>query len=302
VRHGRLLLAALALLLSASSCAYYNTFYLARKYYFRATDGQPYVVERQTGQQAQNYSKSIEYSKKVLGVYGKSKWVDDAYLMWGRALIGRDDPLQTISMLQDFAARYPGSPLQAEATFYLGLAYRNARRYTPAVAEFDEFLAQAPKHALAPYAHLERARALVSLQRFADAAASAGEVLTRYPKHVLADRARAERAEALFQQGDHAGARADFRVLGDRAPPRGSPLRATAGGSAKWTASRRRASTTTSSSCCGASARACRRRCSCSRASSRRPAPTATAGSPCAWAACICSRGSSIAGSRRTRR
>ncbi len=217
MRHGRLLLAALALLLGASSCAYYNTFYLARKYYFRATDGQPYVVERQTGQQAQNYSKSIEYSKKVLGVYGKSKWVDDAYLMWGRALIGRDDPLQTISMLQDFAARYPGSPLQAEATFYLGLAYRNARRYTPAVAEFDEFLAQAPKHALAPYAHLERARALVSLQRFADAAASAGEVLTRYPKHVLADRARAERAEALFQQGDHAGARADFRVLGDRA-------------------------------------------------------------------------------------
>jgi len=217
VRLARGLLGALVLALGASSCAYYNTFYLARKYYFRATEGQPYVVERQTGQQSQNYSKSIEYSKKVLGVYSKSKWVDDAYLLWGRALIGRDDPLQTIAMLQDFSARHPGSPLQAEATFYLGLAYRNARRYTPAVAEFDEFLAQAPKHSLAPYAFLERSRALMSLQRYAEAAASAGEVLTRYPKHVLADRARAERAEARFQQGDHAGARQDYRALGDRA-------------------------------------------------------------------------------------
>lgn len=213
----RLLLAMIALALAASSCAYYNTFYLARKYYFRATEGKPYVVERQTGQQSQNYSKAIEYSKKILGVYEDSKWVDDAYLLWARALIGRDDPLQTVSMLQDFSVRYPKSPLRAEATFYLGLAYRNARRHAQAVAEFDEFLAQAPKHELAPYAYLERARALVSLQRYAEAAASAGEVLSRYPRHSLVDQARTERAEARFQQGDHAGAREDYRVLGSRA-------------------------------------------------------------------------------------
>ncbi len=199
------------------SCAYYNTFYLARKYYYRATEGRPYVVERQTGHQGQNYSKAIEYSKKILGVYEDSKWVDDAYLLWAQSLIGRDDPLQTVSMLQEFATRYPKSPLHADATFYLGLAYRNARRYPLAVAEFDEFIAQAPKHELLPYAFLERSRALASLQRYRESAESAGEVLKRFPRHVLADRCRTERAEALFLQGDFAAARADYVVLGERA-------------------------------------------------------------------------------------
>ena len=31
----------LVLLAATASCAYYNTFYLARKYYLRATDGLP---------------------------------------------------------------------------------------------------------------------------------------------------------------------------------------------------------------------------------------------------------------------
>ena len=48
-----------------SSCAYYNTFYLARKYYDRATNGAPYVPEKPDGTQGANFSKSIEYSKKL---------------------------------------------------------------------------------------------------------------------------------------------------------------------------------------------------------------------------------------------
>src|SRR5207247_7786310 len=35
------LVVALLLLGATASCAYYNTFYLARKYYFKATDGLP---------------------------------------------------------------------------------------------------------------------------------------------------------------------------------------------------------------------------------------------------------------------
>ena len=50
----------------ASSCAYYNTFYLARKYYFKATSGAPYEVDREGPAQAANYTHSIDYSKKVI--------------------------------------------------------------------------------------------------------------------------------------------------------------------------------------------------------------------------------------------
>lgn len=203
--------------MAASSCAYYNTFYLARKYYFKATDGAPYLVERQGGAQAQNFTRAIDYSKKVLGSYPKSKWVDDAYLMWAQGLIGREDPLQTITMLQDFSTRFPKSDRKADAQFFLGLAYRQARKYPQAVGAFDDFLAQAPKNDLVPYAHYERSRALMSLQRYADAAAAAGQILERFPRHTLADRALRQRAEASFQQGDFLAARKDYKLLGARA-------------------------------------------------------------------------------------
>jgi TolA-binding protein len=200
-----------------SSCAYYNTFYLARKYYFKATAGAPYEVDRQGAAQAANYSKAIDYCKKVIAQYPKSKWVDDAYLLWAQALVGRDDPLQTVNMLQDFTDRFPRSDQKAAATFFLGLGYRNARRYKLAVDAFDEFLQQSPKHPLAPYAYVERARALQSLGRYGESAEAAGQVLERFPHHALADLARRQRAEARLLDGNFDGAREDFHVIGNAA-------------------------------------------------------------------------------------
>lgn len=206
------LLPVLALL--ASSCAYYNTFYLARKYYDTAAARQPYLVDRLGPVDNQNFSKSIDYSKKVLGQYPKSKWVDDAYLLWARALLGKDDPGQTINMLQDFQTRYPKSPIHADAKFYLGVAYRQNRKYKDAARTLDEFLAQSSKHDLVPYAYVERARALSSLQDYAGAAASASRLLERWPKSHLVPQARAVRAEANFNDAEYVKAREDFRALG----------------------------------------------------------------------------------------
>ena len=149
----------------------------------------------------------------MIAQYGTSKWVDDAYLLWARALIGQDDPLQTINMLQDFITRFPKTDQRAEATFFLGLAYRNARRFTQSVDAFDNFVRESPKHALLPYAQLERARSLVALGRFAEAATAASVILDHYPKSELVDKARLQRAEARFQDGDFTGARADYDVI-----------------------------------------------------------------------------------------
>jgi len=126
-------LAGLAVLAALSSCAYYNTFYLARKYYMKATDGQPYEVDRDNTTQRTNYTKSADYAKKLLGVYPRSKYVDDAWLMWAKSLVGTDDPLKAVAMLQEFESRFPKSGLRPDAEFFLGLAYRAARKYEPAV-------------------------------------------------------------------------------------------------------------------------------------------------------------------------
>ena len=211
------LVAALGLVTLCSSCAYYNTFFLARKYYDRGTGGAPYPVDKVEASAGVNFTRAIDYSKKVIAQYPKSKWVDDAYLLWARALLGRDDPLQAVKLLEDFPAQFPKSGLRNQAQFYLGVAYRQARKYREALRALDGYLAAAPKGDLAPYAHLERARALMSLDRPAEAAQAAGVVLERYPKSPLLYNARLARAEALLAAGDQMRARADFRVLGERA-------------------------------------------------------------------------------------
>ncbi len=201
----------------ASSCAYYNTYYLARKYYEKATLGEPYIPDKPDAAAVGNFNKSIDYSKKLLGSYPKSKWVDDSYLLWARALIGKDDPIQTVNMLRDFNTRYPDSPLKPDALFYLGVGSRKSRMYTEALAAFDDFLKQAPKHPLVPYALLERSGLLLTLNRPAEAAAAAGAVLDQFPRSKLTGRALLMRAQALLAQGEHDRARADYHLLGARA-------------------------------------------------------------------------------------
>lgn len=213
----RTLVAVVLAAATMTSCAYYNTFYLARKYYDRATVGEPYAVDKLDGSTTQNLSKSIDYSKKVLSNYPTSKWADDAYLLWARSLLGKDDPLETITMLQDFDTRFPKSSLKADARFYLGVGYRQARKYREAEKALGEFLEMAPKHDLVPYALLERARALTSLERWAEAAGAAGQLVDRYPKSNLRPRALITRAEAAYSQGDYTRARADFQTLGRNA-------------------------------------------------------------------------------------
>ncbi|HEY3215695.1 MAG TPA: tetratricopeptide repeat protein [Candidatus Eisenbacteria bacterium] len=207
----------LPLALLASSCAYYNTYYMARKYYDRATGRLPYAVEQTDPATVANYDRAIEYAKKVIANYPKDKWADDAYLMWARALLGKDDPLETVNMLRDFPSRYPKSSLKNEAVFYLGVGAKKARKYTEALEALDEFLKRAPSSSLAPYAHLERASAMRALERPGEAAAAASQVIERFPKSKLRDRALNARAEALLVHGDHARARQDFRALGTRA-------------------------------------------------------------------------------------
>jgi outer membrane protein assembly factor BamD (BamD/ComL family) len=212
----RLVLALIAGVVLTTSCAYYNTFYLARKYYERGAGGLPYPVEKASGAAANEFRRSIDYSKKLLSQYPKSKWVDDAYLLWARALLGRDDPLQTVNMLEDFATRYPESERKDEALFYLGVGYRNARTYGSALAALDTFLVRAPRHDLVPYAQLERSRALFSLERFAEAADAAGVIVATFPKSGLLHQAYTARAEALLQNENYEDAQQDFRVLGQR--------------------------------------------------------------------------------------
>jgi len=77
----------------ASSCAYYNTFYLARRYYFKATSGEPYEVDRTAAAQTPNYTDSVVladavfYEAAALGQFTDNAYV---YINWSGGLSPQD--------------------------------------------------------------------------------------------------------------------------------------------------------------------------------------------------------------------
>jgi tetratricopeptide (TPR) repeat protein len=213
----RALLILVAASLFLTSCAYYNTFYLARRNYDRSLGGLPYAVDKTDVAQGAQFAKSIEYCGKVISQYPKSKWVDDAYLLWARALISNDDPRQALKLLEDFDTHFPNSSLKGDALFYLGVAARQSHKQEEALRSLDAFLAKSPRHSLVPYAQLERARVLMILNRPGEAVQATTAVLDHYSKSPIAVRTRITRGEALFAQKQYERAREDFHFLGTRA-------------------------------------------------------------------------------------
>ncbi len=211
-------LAVAALVLSSlAGCAYYNTLYLAKRYYTRSLNDVPYALDKNDLLSPVQFGNSITLVKKLIAQYPRSKWVDDAYVLWAKSLIANEDPREAIRMLEEYPTLYPKGSEASEATFYLGVAYLRARKYERALETLDRFLVSNPKKDLEPYANLERSRALLALERPGEAAEAAGRVVQRFPKNALGARARLARAQALIAQKEFDRARDDYRALGHRA-------------------------------------------------------------------------------------
>jgi hypothetical protein len=84
------LLAPVLLLLALGGCADYNTFYLAKKYYGEAQKAQERATNDQPAPEAMSkYDATLRQCAKLLADYPKSKYVDDAAYMQGRACTAR---------------------------------------------------------------------------------------------------------------------------------------------------------------------------------------------------------------------
>lgn len=154
--------AVLALAVLSGGCAYYNTFYHARKYFKEAEDvrlgkarvqtpaggstggGAASVSEafperatpgevqdrtaRSTGSQAtgapasQLYDKAIEKGARVLAFYPKSRWVDDSLLLMGKAFYWKEDRARAARKFEELVANFPRSKLVEEAEYWHGRA------------------------------------------------------------------------------------------------------------------------------------------------------------------------------------
>jgi TolA-binding protein len=119
--------------LSYTSCAYYNTFFFAKKHYNEAGRArEARKDDKASALEIQHYEKCIRQCSKVLAEYPNSKYVDDAlfltansYYWWGRYL-------EAMKWYRQLVERYPESELVPEVRLMIAECHVALREYVEA--------------------------------------------------------------------------------------------------------------------------------------------------------------------------
>jgi len=129
----------LIVLASTGGCAYYNTFYIAKKNYREAQKAQERALTDAPAVEAiTKYEVVIRQCKKMQEEHSKSKWADDAGYLMGASLYGKGDYAGSIKKLVEFRDRFPKSPFRTEARLTEGLARYRMKEYGGADSIFRE--------------------------------------------------------------------------------------------------------------------------------------------------------------------
>ena len=211
---------ALVFAASASSCAYFNTFYAAKKNFEGAEIQMKQQVAdpdvRANAAQAGLYDKAIEGATKIVVEYPKSKWVDDAILLIGRSQLAKGDYTGAQEKFDELNTNFPTSELRDQATYWSAVAADRDHRPADAITLYDSVLTHYPKFKLMDDARLRRANVYLTIKQPEEAMPDLRELSTR--KGAMGYDAGQKLAEALFAQRDWAGARAEFERVAEQAP------------------------------------------------------------------------------------
>jgi TolA-binding protein len=142
----RLIALSLIVLGSAGGCAYYNTFYLAKKNYREAQKAQEKsLTDAPAVEAVSKYEIVIRQCNKMVTEHPGSKWSDDAGYLLGASLYGKGDYANAIKRLQEFQSKYPKSPFLPEAQLTEGLALYRRKQFEDADSTFRTLDAKYPK-------------------------------------------------------------------------------------------------------------------------------------------------------------
>lgn len=132
---------------AATNCAYFNTFYHAKKAYAKAEQLQR---ESQSDKLApgavREYERAIEKCAKVIVEHGGG-WhagIDQALFLMGASYYGKREYETAIKKFNELLLNYPDTDLADDALFYTGLCYHEMRNYVTAKRIFDRVLEKYP--------------------------------------------------------------------------------------------------------------------------------------------------------------
>ena len=92
----------------------------------------------------ERYRHAIEKCELLIATHPKSKWVDDAILMMGKAFYFREEYDEAITKFDELQINFPRSELNEEGQFYLGQAYADKGQHERAISVLEDFVDKWP--------------------------------------------------------------------------------------------------------------------------------------------------------------
>ena len=132
----------------SGGCAYFNTYYSAKRNFDAAERLYDNPEDRANAQQAALYDKAIASAAKLVANYPKSKWVDDAVLLTGRALYAKGEDEKARQTFTELADKFPNSPYLDQGLYYTAETYRRGHKWDAAEVYYDSLRRTFPKSKL----------------------------------------------------------------------------------------------------------------------------------------------------------
>lgn len=222
-----------ALLVTLGGCAYFNTFYYAKKYYNQAErqqeearknaiarGGTTATAGTVAGAQVRGsdlYNKAIEKCEKLIREHSDSGWVDDAYLLMAKAHYGKGDYVAARRELERLQLKFPDSELVPEAMFWNGRTEYADENYPAAQRAWTTLLEQHPKYDGREDVEFFLAESLRQERRFEEAAGAYEAFVARYPKGDRSIDARFSLGRMRLENKQYEEAREVFEDVARRA-------------------------------------------------------------------------------------
>jgi len=178
-------------------CAYYNTFYNAKKQFKKAEkslDENPPAAGI-SGSQRDLYEQAIKKASKVLTFYPQSKYVDDALFMVGKAYFRMDEFGKAQRKFEELLANYPQSSFRWETHYLLGTVYYYMEKLAQARDVLQMVVEAKQRNPWMDDAQFLLAEIAFSIGEYQKAAEDFAKIPEDYPKSEL-------KAEAMFMVGE----------------------------------------------------------------------------------------------------
>ena len=207
-RLGRgLALAALVALAGATGCAYYNTFYNAKKAFKKAEEERLISNGTQGGGE---YQRCIDKCQLLLRYYPKSKYIDDALYLIGLSRFHRGEFVQAQASLEELIQRFPATEYKEGALYHMGLAAIRQDDAPAAARSFAQLESEFPNSNLNVEAVFRRAEARLDANDYEKAREELRAFMDKYPKSPLAFEAQLRLARTYYEEERYSEARAEY--------------------------------------------------------------------------------------------